>query len=397
MRCEDMEKIVFSGEAVSEQTREAMRAHAAHCEACRALMENADVLSGARTMDEGVEVPQSFAKGWREAVRSEAKAKPSLTARASDWMSGILGRRTFVRGVAYAMSAVLLVGVGARIGAGDLASAMDGSGGMVSRQKSSNMLMMSRGTGSAPYASDYGMMDTLATAESADMGTDGQALKIVRTAQLSLETEDMDATLESIRRKTAEVGGSITYCEVSGKKEDGRWASIELKVPSASLDAFVGSAGALGEVTRESSSSVDWTERYTDNESRLESARAKKAQLDALYAQAEDMDDIIAITDALFDVQAEIDNLTGANRSIDHRVDYSEVSLTISENPPEEEPEKIPLLTQLWESMQTGVDEIGQFFTNLALFAAWAMPWLAVVGALAAVVCWIRKRLRRRG
>lgn len=49
------------------------------------------------------------------------------------------------------------------------------------------------------------------------------------------------------------------------------------------------------------------TSTYTDNASRLESARAKKRQLDALYEKAENAKDIITLTDAIFDVQEEIE------------------------------------------------------------------------------------------
>ena len=69
MRCEALEELIFSGRDVTAQERQAMEAHAQGCAACRALMAQADVLRGARTLDDDVEVPARCSQGWRRAVR----------------------------------------------------------------------------------------------------------------------------------------------------------------------------------------------------------------------------------------------------------------------------------------------------------------------------------------
>ncbi|MFQ9447259.1 MAG: hypothetical protein ACLR4A_07865 [Christensenellales bacterium] len=69
MRCEELEAIVFSGREISAEEREEMEAHAQTCEACRALMDNADALRGMQRIDEDVTPPESFKTGWRSAIR----------------------------------------------------------------------------------------------------------------------------------------------------------------------------------------------------------------------------------------------------------------------------------------------------------------------------------------
>ena len=44
MRCEEFERIIYEGGSATPD----MQAHAERCAACRALMENAGVLAGAR-------------------------------------------------------------------------------------------------------------------------------------------------------------------------------------------------------------------------------------------------------------------------------------------------------------------------------------------------------------
>ena len=97
------------------------------------------------------------------------------------------------------------------------------------------------------------------------------------------------------------------------------------------LDGVLSGAGEWGEVTREQTSAVDMTSTYTDNASRLESARAQKRQLDALYEKAETMEDIITLTDAIFDVQEEIEWLEGQNRRIDNQASMATLYVTINE------------------------------------------------------------------
>ena len=98
MRCEELEAIVFSGREISAEEREEMEAHAQTCEACRALLDHADVLSGMQHIDEDVTVPESFKTGWRSAIRQTPRVISI-----GDWM-----RRTGARVVGYAACAALV-------------------------------------------------------------------------------------------------------------------------------------------------------------------------------------------------------------------------------------------------------------------------------------------------
>jgi len=385
MRCEAFEAIVFSGGEVTE----AMREHAQGCEACRALMENADVLADAAHLDDDLEVPASFGTGWRAAIRREAakKKQPTLLERAKALLFG--GRRRALRGFAYALCAVTLVGVGAQLGDRPSADAV------YSMKAAPNM---ARGG----YAMDDGVMLTsMAYDEAAEEETEAayaqsatQARKIIRTAQLDVKVDDLDSAMQSVSSQVKAMDGVIGYSEVSGQKGKGRYGSMEVQVPSEQLDSFLAGAGSLGTVTRQSSQQTDMTSQYVDNASRLESAQAQKQRLDELYAQAEDMADIVTITDALFDVQREIDELTGSNRWIDDRVNLSRVYLSFTEPADETKPQEATFFEQLGAHFAGGMEAIGEFFSGMVFLGAWALPWAALIAAIAAVVACIKKHIR---
>ena len=390
MRCEEFERIILSGGEITPDMRE----HAQRCAACRALMENADVLSGAREMDKGVEPPASFCRSWRAAVRRDAAMRrPSLWERLADWVSGFR-HPALLRGVAVAACALVLVGVGAQLGGRDSVSDV-----YETYARSASPKLMSASYDNGATYDNYEIAENTVAGAGARSLSDGAVQserKLVRTAQLSIEVTDMDAAIDALTGCVQALGGTIDACEISGRKADGRWASLTLSVPSESLDGFLSEAGGLGTVTRESSQTTDMTDTYYDNASRLESARAQKQRLDELYAQAQDMSDIIEITDALYDLQWEIDALTGANQRIDTRVALSQVSISLNEKA-SEEPEETPgFLERVKESAEDGLGALGDFLESLVLFVVWAAPWLAVIAAVVAVVTIVRRLHSRR-
>ncbi|MBR2942914.1 MAG: DUF4349 domain-containing protein, partial [Clostridia bacterium] len=156
-----------------------------------------------------------------------------------------------------------------------------------------------------------------------------------------------------------------------------------------------GEAEARGKVLHTSLEETDMSASYYDNASRLESARAQKQRLDELYAQAEEMSDIVTITDAIFDVQQEIDALAGQNAWIDNRADNARVRIELTEKRAQAPQEETSFLAQLASSFMDGLGAIGTFFGGLALFAVWVLPWLALIAMIAAAA-WAVLRFARR-
>ena len=381
MRCEELEAIVFSGREITAEERAEMEAHAKTCEACRALMDNADALRGMQRIDEDVTPPESFTKGWRMAIRQTPRVISI-----SDWM-----RRKGARVVGYAACAALVFAAGTGVGrlsdnektaaqadydddAYDYGTyAMDDVGTMYEN--------------SAAPALGARSMAAKSTADS-----DAAEKKIIRNAWLNLRTDRFDEAVSALCDQIEQAGGTVESRDISGTKDTSRSASLTLRVPSDMLDSVLTGADAWGEVTREQTSAVDMTDTYTDNASRLESARAKKRQLDALYEKAESMEDIITLTNALFDVQEEIETLEGQNRRIDDQASFATLYVSISEKNSAVSA-KQPFFTRMGKQLADGWEHFGEFVSDAVLGLTYALPWLAVaavVGTAAARI--IRKK-----
>lgn len=384
MRCEELEAIVFSGREISAEEREEMEAHAQTCEACRALLDHADVLSGMQHIDEDVTAPKSFKTGWRSAIRQTPRVISI-----GDWM-----RRKGARVVGYAACAALVFAAGA--GMGRL------SGEDTAAQTA--------------YDYDYGAYDTyeaypqedavalyensapaLGARSAAEKGAANDSTaedekKIVRNAWLTLKTERFDEAVSALCEQIEQAGGVVESRDISGAKNASRSANLTLRVPSDMLDGVLSGAGEWGEVTREQTSAVDMTDTYTDNASRLESARAKKNRLDALYEQAESMEDIITLTNAIFDVQAEIESLEGQNSRIDDEVSFATLYVSVSEKSSAVSA-KQPFFTRLGRQLADGWENFGEFVSNAVLGLTYALPWVAAA-AVGAVM--VRAAIRKK-
>ena len=292
-----------SGREISAEEREEMEAHAQTCEACRALLDHADVLSGMQHIDEDVTAPESFKTGWRSAIRQTPRVISI-----GDWM-----RRKGARVVGYAACAALVFAAGTgmgRLSGEDTAArtAYDYDYGAYDTYEA-----YPQEDAVALYENSAPALGARSAAEkgAANDSTAEDEKKIVRNAWLTLKTERFDEAVSALCEQIEQAGGVVESRDISGAKNASRSANLTLRVPSDMLDGVLSGAGEWGEVTREQTSAVDMTSTYTDNASRLESARAKKRQLDALYEKAENMEDIITLTDAIFDVQEEIEWLEG--------------------------------------------------------------------------------------
>ena len=387
MRCEELEAIVFSGREISAEEREEMEAHAQTCEACRALLDHADVLSGMQHIDEDVTAPESFKTGWRSAIRQTPRVISI-----GDWM-----RRKGARVVGYAACAALVFAAGAGMG-------------RLSGEDTAAQTAYDYDYGASDTYEAYPQEDAVALYENsapalgarsaaekgaANDSTAEDEKKIVRNAWLTLKTERFDEAVSALCEQIEQAGGVVESRDISGAKNASRSANLTLRVPSDMLDGVLSGAGEWGEVTREQTSAVDMTSTYTDNASRLESARAKKRQLDALYEKAETMEDIITLTDAIFDVQEEIEWLEGQNRRIDNQASMATLYVTINEKS-SAVAAKQPLLTRMGEEFIEGMENFGEFVFGAVLGLIYALPWAAVAAVVIALARrWVRKKKKQ--
>lgn len=162
--------------------------------------------------------------------------------------------------------------------------------------------------------------------------------KLIKTVELSLETDHYDELMVSLEEQILTLGGYIEYKDAyhgnlysQYEQRANRNASLTVRIPAGRLEEFTGAVSEIGNITYESESVEDVTLQYVDLSSHKKMLQTQQDRLLELLETAETMEDIIALEGRLSEVRYEIESMESQLRTYDNLVDYSTVRLNIQE------------------------------------------------------------------
>lgn len=162
-----------------------------------------------------------------------------------------------------------------------------------------------------------------------------QDAKLIRRAYLQIQTETFDQAVEALEKMVQECGGYFQNASVEGgslrNQSASRWGNYTIRLPQEQFDTFLGRTGELGYVTSQSESSENVSQQYYDTQARLKAQRTKQERLLSLLEKADSMETIVALEDALSEVEYEIESLTTSLNEYDSLISYSTIELTLDE------------------------------------------------------------------
>ena len=221
--------------------------------------------------------------------------------------------------------------------------------------------------------------------------------KLIRTAQMNLETTTFEEAVQGLTDLTEQMGGYFQSSSV-GKRSNGRWAEYTVRIPAEKYQTFLDQAGELCHETWRDAQQEDISERYYDTQGRLKTQQIKLERLQALLAKAENMEDIITIESAISETEQMIDDLSGTLRHYDGQVDYATVSISLSEVYKLSNVEEVPdsFMSRLGKAFTGGLADFADGLENFAVALAYGWMWLLILVVVAvAVVRVLRKRRRK--
>jgi hypothetical protein len=160
--------------------------------------------------------------------------------------------------------------------------------------------------------------------------------KIIFTASLQVEAENVRASFESAGLIARRAGGFVEQSSLSTREtDDGEqltFATITMRVPVGEYDRVLNEIRLLNgtEVLSEESGSTEVTEEYTDLQSRLRNLERTEAQYLLLLEQANTIDDILTVNDRLDGVRAQVEQIQGRLNLLDDLTELATVSVTLS-------------------------------------------------------------------
>lgn len=214
------------------------------------------------------------------------------------------------------------------------------------------------------------------------------ARKLIKTYNLSLETEDYDNLFNAISARITALGGYVESLQSNGsqKKNNSRNASITARIPSKNADSFVEFVGNSANVVRNNLSVEDVTLTYVDTESRKVTYEVEQERLLALLEKAEKLEDILVLEQRLTEVRYKIESMGSQLRTYDNLVDYATVYLSISEVKEYTAPEPESFGERISKSFAEGLSDVIEGFKNFLVNFAGALPGLVVFAVFAGVI-----------
>lgn len=197
--------------------------------------------------------------------------------------------------------------------------------------------------------------------------------KLIRTANLSVETLEFDNLLSYVEERTNEYGGYIESLDVyngsnyfyyddyysdyySGRGySSDRSASMTIRIPKDQMDSFLSEVAEHSNITNRSEKEQDVTLTYVDLESHKSVLLAEQKRLLELMDRAETIEDLITIESRLSEIRYQIESMESTLRTYDNQIDYSTIYLNISE---------VVVLTPVTSQEKTVGERISEGFMN---------------------------------
>lgn len=432
--CEEFRKNIhplLDGELEGDKL-EAMLAHMEGCTGCREEYEQLlDVRDMLAHMDDDLETPIEFERGWREAVRRESSVRKQK--RWVKALSCVAAGMIFLAGATVVNRFTgSIPGADANPAPTQTVSTMDMDSGVMPASAQDEVLADgadAAGTGALPteYAPDPGVTplmrgmpeddsaegvaakydysdkDGLGETSSGGLldvndsdNSQGSSRKVLRSASLSIETESFDEDMSQIKSTVAKFGGLFERNAISGA-QGARSAQLTLRVPAGFLETFVEQLRGIGTVTHSEVSAQDITSQYTDTALRLDTLRTQLTRVKELTTTAADLNEVLALEAEASRLQYEIDKLTGVLRGFDSQTELSTVTVLLSEYSRMEATAAGlgGFAGDMGASFSAAMGKVGGFISDMLITAAALLPHLIWAAPLA-VLIWFGIRLFKR-
>lgn len=261
----------------------------------------------------------------------------------------------------------------------------------------------SESNGSIEYPELSDSIDGSLTSSEANSVLTGR--KIIERITLNVQTKEYDVFISGIDAEVAKLGGYIESSDISGSSSSsvsGRRASLVIRIPSNVSTDFSDFVSSNSTVVRKETSTEDVTLSYVDIESRLSALVSEKEALEKMLSEADTVENIIYIRSSLSDVIYEIESYESRLREMKNLIDYSTVTLNVSEVERTVAVEKQTAWQKIGTNLSNNISDIGEGLVSLFVFLVSALPYFIVIGIVPAVVliivfsCIKKKKKRNR-
>ncbi|MGI6607461.1 MAG: DUF4349 domain-containing protein [Erysipelotrichaceae bacterium] len=226
-------------------------------------------------------------------------------------------------------------------------------------------------------------------------------LKLIKNGSATVKTKNVDDSYQNILNLANEFGGYQTNIS---RNEGSNYTTIrvEFKIPAENLNAYLDKLNESEDVKYLNIYTQDITKEYYDSDIRLQQLEKELLKYQEFFDKATNVDDMLRIQYEINRTTTEIEILKGQFKLWDSLIDYSTISLDISEyDDVIQTSQKIEFTALSFEDflyyMKSGIVRSASMLVSviqyLIIFAVAGIPiWLPVGG----IVYFIIKKRKNR-
>ena len=207
--------------------------------------------------------------------------------------------------------------------------------------------------------------------------------KIIRNAELGLESNSPEETQKQVASIAESKGGFVVESQQSSsdrRSSTRDTVTMTVRVPAEKFtEALDEIRKAAGRVVIETVKGLDVTEEFIDIEARLKAKRALEEQFMEIMKRANSVEDALNVQRQLAEVRGEIEKIEGRKRFLENQASLSTIKLRI-QTPAAISASGAGFFSKLADSINTGIEAAMDFVLGLITFVIATIPFILFIG-----------------
>ncbi len=224
--------------------------------------------------------------------------------------------------------------------------------------------------------------------------------KLIRTVELSAETEQFDSLVNILNEKIAVLNGYIENSELYGSDNDKlantRKVTMTIRIPAEQLQNFMTIFQENANVVWSSETTKDVTLDYVDTESHIKSLETEQKALMKLMENAEDLEYILRLQDKLTEVRYKLESYESKLKTYDNQITYSTIQLKVSEVERETTKKPLSFIEEVKMKLGDNLYDIGKNGRYITIWFISSIPYIVIWAIVVVIVVIVVKRILRK-
>ncbi|KLI60958.1 DUF4349 domain-containing protein [Brachyspira hyodysenteriae] len=230
-----------------------------------------------------------------------------------------------------------------------------GNGG--SSQQNVNFLATTSAVPAPPPVPQARMDEESTVSDYAASTSETVERKLIVSVDIRVNSKDVEKSYKSIEKKLKEYNGDFDNVESSKNRY-----YLTIRIPKENLYTFIDFIEQNEKVENKNINTQDVTETYYDTENRIKNREVLLEKLRNYLREAKNIDEILKVEDRINTLTYEIESMKGNLKNLQSSVDYSRVTLNISN------PEAIKSNTNIYNKYLNLISFLKEFFSSIIFF-----------------------------